>query len=210
MSEPTIERYHRRTLANRVGMLVAATRPAFLTASVLPVLAGSALAALTSTDAVPPPLIALAAVDIALVHAGANVLNDYFDSASGNDRANTAFVHPFSGGSRFIQNAVLSEGETLRFGVMLMAAGAALGTLVVGIGGPLLLALGLVGTLLAVVYSSPPCLACRGLGDVVIGICFGLLPVAGMTLLLTGSIPIEAWWLGGVIACFVAAILWVN
>lgn len=210
MSEPTIERYHGRTLINRVATMVAATRPAFLTASVLPVLAAGALSALLGEASISQPLLVLAAINIALIHAAANVLNDYFDAASGNDAGNTGFVHPFSGGSRFIPNGVLSERDALVLGVALMAAGALLGLVFVWLTGPLLLALGVLGTLLAIIYSSPPCLACRGLGDIVIGICFGILPVVGTCLILLGHIPIAAWWLGAVIACFVAAILWVN
>lgn len=210
MSEPTIDRFHGRTLANRLATAVAAMRPAFLTASILPVIAAGALAAVPPDARISVPLLVLAVVNIALIHAGANVLNDYFDSVSGNDRANVAFVHPFSGGSRFIQNDVLSEAETLRLGLVLLISGAVMGLWFVWETGPGLLIIGAIGTALAITYSSPPCLACRGLGDVAIGLAFGILPVAGTMLILTGSIPREAWWLGAVIACFVAAILWVN
>ncbi len=210
MSEPTLERFHGRTPINKLATVLAATRPAFLTASILPVLAAGALAAHTSASGIAIHLLVLATINIALIHAGANILNDYFDAVSGNDAVNTGFVHPFSGGSRFIQNDVLSERDALRIGVVLMVCGALLGLAFVWITGPALLAIGVAGTLLAITYSSPPCLACRGLGDLVIGICFGLLPVAGTSLILTGTIPPEAWWLGAVIACFVAAILWVN
>ena len=210
MSEPTIDRYHGRTRANRLATALAATRPAFLTASILPVIAAGALAALPDGAENSVPLLVLAVINIALIHAGANVLNDYFDSVSGNDRANVAFVHPFSGGSRFIQNDVLSERDTLRLGLVLLFAGAVMGLAFAWVTGPKLLAIGALGTALAITYSSPPCLACRGLGDLVIGVAFGILPVAGTMLILTGAIPVEAWWLGAVIACFVAAILWVN
>ncbi len=210
MSEPTIERFHGRTLGNRLATIVAATRPAFLTASVLPVIAAGALASLPEGSHISVPLLVLAVVNIALIHAGANVLNDYFDSVSGNDRANTRFVHPFSGGSRFIQNDVLNERETLRIGAALIVAGAVMGLWFVWMSGPALLAIGMLGTALAVTYSSPPCLACRGVGDFVIGLTFAVLPVAGTLLILTGRIPVEALWLGAVIGCFVAAILWVN
>ena len=210
LSEPAVQRYHRRTIANKFATILAATRPAFLTASILPVLAGGALTAWSGQASIAVPALMLAVVNIALIHAGANVLNDYFDAVSGNDRANAGYVHPFSGGSRFIPNDVLSERETLRIGMALMLAGAVMGLGFVWVSGPALLAIGVIGTVLAITYSSPPCLACRGLGDLAIGIAFGVLPVAGTTIILTGSIPTTAWWLGAIIACFVAAILWVN
>lgn len=210
MSEPSIERFHRRTLSNRLATYIAATRPAFITASVLPVIAAGALAAMPEGAQVSMPLLALAVVNVALIHAGANVLNDYFDAVSGNDGSNSAFVYPFSGGSRFVPNNVLTARETFGLGALLLLIGALMGLGFVWVAGPPLLAIGMLGTLLAVTYSSPPCLSCHGLGDLVIGIAFGILPVAGTALILTGGIPVDAWWLGIVIACFVAAILWVN
>ena len=58
---------------------------------------------------------------VMLVHAGMNVLNDYYDEQNGTDRRNTQRLFPFTGGSRFIQNGVLSTGETLVFGAWLLA-----------------------------------------------------------------------------------------
>lgn len=211
MQEPTVLRFHRKTSVNRLATAVAATRPAFLTASVLPVLAAGAYA-FRLHGSISLTLLALATLTVALVHSGANVLNDYFDAASGNDAANEARVFPFSGGSRFIQNGVLTEPQTLALGSALLVAGGVLGlgiALLSQVRGELF-AIGVFGVLLAVTYSSPPCLACRGFGDFVIGLCFGILPVAGTEILLTGSASAGSFWLGGVIACFVIAILWVN
>lgn len=209
MNEPTIEVFHGRTIANRLLTYLAATRPAFLTASILPVLVAGALVHALKGD-VSAPLLMLAVLGIALIHGGANVLNDYFDGLSGNDERNTARVFPFSGGSRFIQNSVLSLRETRNLGVLLMASGAAVGIAMVWLTGPLLLALGLLGGVVAVTYSAPPCLACRGLGDAAVALTFGLLPVAGTSLVLMHAIPVEAWWAGAVVGCLVAAILWAN
>ncbi|MEZ5450778.1 MAG: hypothetical protein R3E89_18015 [Thiolinea sp.] len=46
-----------------------------------------------------------------LVHAGMNVLNDYYDEQNGTDRRNGERLFPFTGGSRFIQNQVLSAAR---------------------------------------------------------------------------------------------------
>lgn len=210
MSEPSSAVFHRRTAWNRALTYFAATRPPFLTASVLPVLASGALVAAAPGTTVSGALLALIVVNIALIHCGANVLNDYFDALSGTDAANTARIFPFSGGSRFIQNDVLSAREMRTFGLALSLTGAALGLVMAWHTGPLLLAIGLAGGLIGYFYSAPPCLACRGLGDLSIAVSFGLFPVIGTALILTGSIPEEAWWLGAAIGCFVAAILWAN
>ena len=210
MSEPTVEIFHRSTWSNRALTLLAATRPAFLTASMLPVLVSGALAWGQGSGDFPLVLLSLAVINIILIHSGANVLNDYFDARNGSDDANEERIFPFTGGSRFIQNGVLGPRETWHFGMALMLSGGILGLYMVTQTGPLLLLMGLAGAVLAYFYSAPPCLACRGVGDVVIAACFGLLPVTGTSLILTGKISAQSVWLGAIIGCFVAAILWIN
>ncbi len=210
MSEPSIAVFHRTTFANRALTLLAATRPAFLTASMLPVLVAAALAFGQSGGNIPLSLLSLAVINIILIHSGANVLNDYFDARNGSDAANTSRIFPFTGGSRFIQNEVLNLEETYRFGITLMLAGGVLGLYMVSQTGPVLLAIGVGGALLAYFYSAPPCLACRGLGDLVIAASFGVLPVIGTSTILLGHITIQSLWLGAIIGCFVSAILWIN
>lgn len=209
MSEPTVEVFHRTSAGNRAATLFAATRPAFLTASLLPVLSGITLAWGMSGQ-LHIGLALLTLLNIALIHSGANVLNDYFDARNGSDSANTQRIFPFSGGSRFIQNGVLTQRETLQLGLALMGGGALLGLGFTALGGLFILWLGLLGGLLAVFYSAPPCLACRGLGDIVIAVCFGILPVVGTVYIQTGNIADEAVWAGAIIGCFVSGILWIN
>ena len=210
MAEPTIEVFHGRTLSNRMITWFVATRPAFLTASLLPVLVGIAWVWRNQQGHVPLALSLLAVLAILLIHAGANVINDYFDARNGTDENNVNRIFPFTGGSRFIQNGVLTLEETGRLGATLLGSGALIGLFLVSQGGWPLFVIGLVGGLIAIFYSAPPCLSCRGLGDAAIATDFGLLPVAGTVLLLSGAIPPQAWWLGGIVGCYVAAILWVN
>jgi len=59
------------------------------------------------------PALATTTVFFALLaHAGANVINDYYDALSGCDAANSERQFPFTGGSRFIQNGVLTLRAT--------------------------------------------------------------------------------------------------
>lgn len=210
MSEPNTAVFHKRTLANRALTMLAAARPAFLTASVLPVLASGALSSSLSQTPIAMGLLALSCLNIVLIHSGANVLNDYFDALNGTDDLNKDRIFPFSGGSRFIQNNVLSIAETGWLGFVLLAAGGIMGLAMSWFVGPILLILGVAGGLVAFFYSAPPCLSCRGLGDLAVAVCFGVLPVVGTSLILGGQIPAPAWWLGAIIGCFVAAILWAN
>ena len=209
MNEPNVAVFHQRTFASRLATWVAATRPAFLTASVLPIMVGVALSwhVHGSVDWL---LAAATVLNIALIHAGANVFNDYCDARNGTDAANAGRVFPFSGGSRFVQNGVLSVRQTFWLGAGLLAAGALLGLAIAALAGPFVLAIGLVGGTLAIFYSAPPCLACRGLGDFVIALCFGVLPVAGTEYIQAGTVSTANWWLGAAVGCFVAAILWIN
>lgn len=209
MAEPTPAVFHRATPLNRFVTAFMATRPAFLSASILPVLAGLALA-WHITERFNLALGALTVITIALIHAGANVLNDFCDARNGTDDANRERIYPFSGGSRFIQNRVFREQETLQLAVVLLSSGALGGLALVWMSGPLLMLIGAVGGALAIAYSAPPFLAGRGLGDFTIILAFGTLPVAGTVYVQTGTIPDEAWWIGTGVGLFASAILWVN
>jgi 1,4-dihydroxy-2-naphthoate polyprenyltransferase len=207
MHEPTLAIYHKHTWGNRLLTWFAATRPAFFSASLLAVTAGLALAWHIRGE-VDGGLALLTVLAVICFHAGANVLNDYYDHD--NDTRNQERIYPFSGGSRFLQNQVLSLRETFWLGSALLAVGIGLGLWVVYLSGPLLLLIGVVGAALAVFYSAPPCLVCRGLGDLTIILTFGILPVAGSVWIQLGEIPTAAWWLGAIAGIFTAAILWIN
>lgn len=107
LAEPSLA-----ALPNPAQRYFLATRPAFLTVTLFAALIGLAGAwhsgiSLSPASAVITVLFALVA------HAGINVLNDYYDDLNGTDPQNTERVFPFTGGSRFIQNGVLTRGAGL-------------------------------------------------------------------------------------------------
>jgi len=209
MPEPSSETFHRQTPANLARTYFYAVRPAFLSASLLPVL--TALAYVRGVfDLLDYGLALLTLVSVLLIHSAANVFNDYFDSRNGSDANNDLRIFPFSGGSRFIQNGVLSEQETFRYASVLLVGGIVTGLLVTYTTDLEILLFGVLGVALAVFYSAPPCLACKGLGDLTIVGCFGVLPVTGSVYAQIGEVTAESIWLGLVVGCFVAAILWIN
>lgn len=166
-------------LVNPLKRYFLATRPAFLLASLVPCLIGIASAYTDGVD-ISSILALLTVLGALLFHAAANVLNDYYDALNGTDDINTTRIYPFTGGSRFIQNGVLSRAQTARFGFSLLLAGVVLGLLLLQQSGAGLLWLGLAGTLIAWTYSAPPLsLNSRGLGELCIVIAFGLLIVIG-------------------------------
>ena len=187
-----------------------AARLPFLTASVLPAVAGTA-GAWRAEGALRAGLAALAIVGVALIQAGANLANDYFDHRSGADAANRA-VTPFSGGSRVIQEGILSPRAVVAAAALCLAAGAACGIVLWRLTpGHTLLAIGLAGMAIAWFYTAPPVrLAHRGLGELGIFVAFGLLPVLGVEWVQRGRLTAEVGWLGVPAGLLVAAILLVN
>lgn len=158
--EPTLD-----ALPNPFLRYFAATRPAFLAVTFVGCLLGLATAAFSGIAIAPAA--ATATVFLALVaHAGANVINDYHDALSGCDGANTERQFPLTGGSRFIQNGVLSQRATGIFGYSLLAAVVPAGLWLTAVSGPELMLIGLAGLVAGWSYSAPPLkLQSRGLGE---------------------------------------------
>lgn len=157
------------------------------------------------------PLVAAAALLLAsIAHAAANVLNDYYDSVSGNDAANTERLWPFTGGSRMIQDGLLTERQTLRFGIALVAATLAGGLALLAVAGPGLLAFGIAGLFAGVAYSMPPvALNARGWGEV--SICAAwMIVVSGMDYVVRGHFDASPWFAGFGYALLVTNVLFIN
>ncbi|GAB4118859.1 MAG: 1,4-dihydroxy-2-naphthoate polyprenyltransferase [Sideroxydans sp.] len=158
--EPTLALF-----ANPVARYFAATRPAFLTASLMAFLIGLATVWHDGEDL--EALLALVTFLFALLaHAGVNVLNDYYDALNGTDAQNTERIFPFTGGSRFIQNGVLTMAQTRNFGFALMACVAAAGLWLMVHAAPQLFYIGIAGLFIGWAYSAPPFrLNSRGWGE---------------------------------------------
>lgn len=154
-----------------------ATRPAFLTITLVGVLLGWANAWRSQLPF--QGWEALVTLVFALVaHAGANVINDFHDMDT--DAQNTDRLFPFTGGSRFIQNGVLSPSAVALLGYGLLVSVIPAGIWLLLQSGPGLLWIGLLGLLASWAYSSPPLrLAARGQGELAIAL--------GWTLVVIGS-----------------------
>ena len=107
-----------------------ATRPKFFPASVLPVLAGTAwgFQAAGSFDFV---VFILAMFATVCVHGASNVLNDVGDESGGTDPQNVDRIYPYTGGSRFIQQGIMSQSEMARWGTSLLAMAAIAGLVLI-------------------------------------------------------------------------------
>lgn len=164
MNKPVTEPV-RASFSNLISLYFFATRPAFLSATLMAFMLGLAGAAYSGV-AIQPLTALMTALLALLVHAGVNVLNDYFDALSGTDTGNVERLYPFTGGSRFIQNGVLTLAQTMYFGYILLAVAMFGGLwLVFQVSNGLLL-LGAFGMLIGWAYSASPLrLNSRGLGE---------------------------------------------
>ncbi len=202
--EPT-----RAALANPVLRYFMATRPAFLTVTAVGVLIGFASAhadgaAFSAVSATLTMIFALVA------HAGANVINDYYDSVSGCDAANLERLFPFTGGSRFIQNGVLTPYEVKTFGYALMLAVIPPGLWLAANSAPGLILIGATGLCAAWAYSAPPFkLQARGLGEFGITAAW-LLVVVGADFVERGHFSFLPFAAGLGFALLVANVLYIN
>jgi 1,4-dihydroxy-2-naphthoate octaprenyltransferase len=176
----------------------------------MPILAGTAWGAHVAGgfDAL---LFTLALVATVCVHAGANVLNDVGDESGGTDRQNTDRIYPYTGGSRFIQTGIMEAAGMARLGISLLGVAAVAGLILLLAKGPMVLAFGLAGVALAVLYSVGPLrLSSTGLGELAVGIGFGVIPIVGAAWLQSGAIDGPAVLFSIPVSVWVAAILLIN
>lgn len=186
-----------------------ATRPAFLTVTAVGVLLGWAHVLSSGLHlAWLPALLTLCFALIA--HAGVNVLNDYYDHVSGCDAQNRERIFPFTGGSRFIQNGVLTPRTTAIFGTLLLLAVIPPGLWLALHSGPDLLWIGAAGLAVGWAYSAPPLkLASRGLGELAIAAAWWLV-VVGSDFVQRGSIAVAPLAAGIGYGLMVANLLYIN
>jgi 1,4-dihydroxy-2-naphthoate octaprenyltransferase len=196
-------------MKSKLLILFLASRPKFLVASAAPVLVGSALAFATA-GTFSLHLFILALLAIMALHSGSNLANDYFDHISRNDWLNKNPT-PFSGGSRYIQDGILSPKTILLAALFALTAGAIIGTIIVLMTHSIfILILGLIGLLGSFFYTAPPIrLGYRCLGEPVIALLFGLLPVYGSYYLQIQTIDIIPYtvWLTPLTPAVIVGIL---
>jgi len=194
----------------RLNLAIAATRPRFLTASLLPVLIGTAWG-WRAGGRLDLPNLALALLATLLVHAASNVYNDVSDEELGTDRANTTRIPHFTGGSRYIQDGLVSLPEMQRLAGVLALLAAGAGAALALRAGPGVLAFGVAGGLLGLAYSLPGVrLSGLGLGEAAIAAAFGVLPVTGAAWLQSGSLDAGAVMLAVPVSSWVVAIILAN
>lgn len=180
-----------------------AARPRTLAAAVVPVMAGTALAARLAEWAAIPALLCLAFA--LLVQIGTNFANDYFDFVKGADNVNRV------GPTRMVAAGLVSMKAMRRAmaGVFVLAFLVGLNLVLYG-GWPLIL-VGALSILCGLAYTGGPYpFAYHGLGDIFVFIFFGLVAVGFTFFVQTGFFVREVWLTGAAVGALATNILVVN
>ena len=180
-----------------------AARPATLTAALVPVAVGSAVAHTLGGFQWAPALAAL--LGASLIQIGTNFANDVFDFEQGADTDErlgpTRAVH-----AGLLSPAAMRKGMWLTFG----AAGLC-GVYLTWAAGPWIVAIGVASVLSGIAYTGGPFpLGYHGLGDVFVFLFFGFVAVCGTAFVQLHEVSALAWWCSVPVGALATAILVVN
>lgn len=196
----------------RLIQIFLASRPSFLTITAIACLLGFSI-----TKSEHHILISTFGMLLALMgHAGANLINDFYDSRNGSDSINTNRIPPFTGGSRVIQNGLFSESEIKTISLSIFIATAIGGIILCYFTSWTLIIIGLCALLIGWAYSSPPAkLMSRGvIGELAIVTSWSLITVGAAILesykLPSQEIIIKSLFLGVSYGLMTSNILFVN
>jgi 1,4-dihydroxy-2-naphthoate octaprenyltransferase len=180
-----------------------AVRPFSFTASVTPVVLGSVLAAYAGYW--DWSLFAITLIGAVTIHAGTNLINDYYDWKKGTDTPETL------GPSRALKEGMLSPIQVFWGGVVCFALGSTLGIYLVATRGLFILYLGIFSVLAGWFYTAgPAAFAYTGLGEIVVFVFMGPVMVLGSYFVQTQQATSDVIWLAVPVGLLVAAILHVN
>lgn len=198
-------RAERRIAGVPVRVWWRATRPFSFTATYIPITLGAVLAPANVGLPVRLLLYALTLTGALAVHAGTNMVNDYYDHINGVDNADSL------GPSKAIQQGLLTPRQMLVGGIVAFASGAAIGLGLAATRGWQVLLLGLVCLPLAFFYTGWPLrLAYRGMGEIIVGVFMGPVMTLGAYFVQTRGFGLAPALLSLPVALLVAAIMHAN
>lgn len=195
---------------DRLKIWIKATRLPFLTATLMPVLLGAAIS-WSESGRFDILTFFMVLIGVSLLHLASNMCNDYFDHVTKNDWLNKNPT-PFSGGSRVIQEGMIAPKRMLAASLACFAAGSLIGLwLNHRMGTNVILFLGIIGVFLGFFYTALPLkIGYRGIGEMVVGFCFGPLVVIGSYYAQAMRFSWTAFWASIPVGILVALILFIN
>ncbi|HUH00871.1 MAG TPA: 1,4-dihydroxy-2-naphthoate polyprenyltransferase [Kofleriaceae bacterium] len=188
---------------NSVQAWLLASRPATLTAALVPVMVGSACAAALGGFRAGPAAAAL--LGAMLIQIGTNFANDVFDYEKGADTGQRL------GPTRAAQAGLLSA-RALRLGLtVVFGLATATGVDRTWVAGWPIGVIGAASILAGLAYTGGPYpLGYHGLGDLFVLAFFGFVAVCGTAFVQLGYVPELAWWASVPVGAIATAILVVN
>ena len=190
-------------IRRRAGAIWEIVRPFAYTASVIPVLAGAALATLDNRFDWLPFLLALAGG--VLLHTGTNIVNEIYDVRKGIDTITSPRAS-----HALLKGRISERAAFVTAGVAFTLAVAA-GIWLIGLRGPAIAVLGLLGLIGGWGYTAPPLqYKYRALGVPLVFLLMGPLMVVGTYFAVTGLWAAQALILSVPVGLLVAAILHGN
>lgn len=185
-------------------------RAPFLTATLVSILLGTAIA-WARNGAFNVTYFLLTLLGGTFLHLGANIANDYHDHRSGNDEANKEFVRPFSGGSRTIQQGLLTPKEVFSGSLFFYVLAVIIGLYFTWSVGPFVLGIGLIGMISGFFYTGRPfSWVSRGVGEALVGLNFGTLMTLGAYYVQTRQLSLEPLVASLPVALLIASVLYIN
>jgi len=148
------------------------SRPFTLTATLSPVLVGSAVAIYSGTFNIVTFLVTF--FSCLFLQVGTNYFNEYFDYRYGLDHAGSL------GASTVIFRKEMTAGQVLGGGIVCFIIAILLGIALIFLVGPAIILFGVAGMLIAYFYNAKPFkFSSRGLGDVMVFIAMGVVETWG-------------------------------
>ena len=189
-----------------------AVRPLSLTASLVPLLLGGALA-FSVLHTLNVWLFILTIVGGIMIQAGTNMINDWKDADRDNENAEG--IRPFTGGSRMIQLGLVSRADMGFFGMILSAIAAIIGFYLVAVSGWGLVPLILYGLLAGLFYTAEKgkfsfINLAPGLAEFLIATTFGVLMTMGAFYVQTGYFSLQAFLISLPVGVFISSVLLIN
>jgi 1,4-dihydroxy-2-naphthoate octaprenyltransferase len=186
-----------------LGAWVLAARPATLTAALVPVLVGTAVAVVTGGFKAGPALAAL--FGAFMLQITSNFANDVFDHEKGAD------THERLGPTRAVQAGLLTARQVRAGMITTILLAVASGLYLTAVAGWPIVVIGVASILAGVAYTGGPYpLGYHGLGDVFVMIFFGFVAVCGTVFVQTGAVPALGWLASVPVGAIATAVLVVN
>ncbi len=193
----------------RLRLWLRAVRAPFFQAVLVPLVLGTA-AAWYHTGRFHLGYFLLALVGVVSINAGTNLANDYFDHKSGADDLNKGHTR-FSGGSRVIQEGLISPATIFRVSVAFLVLSALIGLYLVYARGWVILIIGVIGIASGYFYTALPLkIGYRGLGELLAGLNCGPLVVLGAYYVQARALNWAVLLASVPVGLLVAAILYIN